>query len=219
MPGRFNPPPTKRGYDVFECISAIQKCCRRSDVDQALYWATELFEAGFAAWLFKRLKTIVSEDIGPAAPGLAADVRALYENWKDEKANNGGYLYMAHAVVIVAMAPKCRVVDWVAHWHGSDFVPRREIPDEALDQHTQRGRKMKRGVRHFVEEGSKLINYDGPDIYELEQHYLALAERKWAKDSTLTPNPFVDSTVQEQLPVGDNNAGDGSGVSTHRISG
>jgi replication-associated recombination protein RarA len=32
------------------------------------------------------------------------------------------------------------------------------IPDYAQDMHTQEGKKMKRGIDHFYQEGAKLVN-------------------------------------------------------------
>jgi replication-associated recombination protein RarA len=152
-------PPTQNGYDTNEVVSALQKAVRRSNPDAAIYWAVELTRSGYGAWCWKRLRTIASEDIGPAAPGLAADIRALYENWKQEqksedKDNKAGVLYLIHACMALCLAPKNRAVDWAA-W-AYDRMPRLEIPDEALDQHTMRGKRMGRGSEHFIEEASKL---------------------------------------------------------------
>lgn len=213
MPGFYNPPPTKRGYDVRECVSALQKAVRRSNPDDALYWATELFESGHAAWMWKRLKTITSEDIGPAAPGLAADVRALYENWKDEKQNGGGYLYMSHAVIAMCAAPKCRVADWAAHYHGSDVVVRRDIPDEALDKHTARGRKLGRGMQHFVTEASKLIQPDWT-VPSFDEYLQSMVAKRDA--GSLQPNPFQPTPTA--AAVGDAEA-DGNPVGVHQLPG
>ena len=42
----------------------------------------------------------------------------------------------------------------------SRSMPRPEIPDYALDKHTQRGNTMGRGIQHFLTEGCKLENED-----------------------------------------------------------
>ena len=50
-----------------------------------------------------------------------------------------------------------------------DFAP--EIPDWALDQHTLEGRRLKRGLTHFREEGARLIpEPTEPDLY-IEEAY------------------------------------------------
>jgi len=197
------PPPTRQGYDAKEVVSALQKSIRRSDVDAALFWASELFESGYAPWMWKRLRTITSEDIGPAAPGLAADVRALYENWKDEKANGGGYLYMSHAVIAMCAAPKCRAADWVAHCYASGQVPRREIPDEALDKHTQRGRQMGRGTDHFYDEASRLVQ-PTQTVAEVEALYRERAVRLRGRRRT-----SANGGTQVEPAQNDHNLGSG----------
>ncbi|HMS73404.1 MAG TPA: hypothetical protein PKB03_10260 [Baekduia sp.] len=182
-------PPTRRGYDPPEVVSALQKAVRRSDTDAALYWSIELALSGYGNWCWKRIRTICSEDIGPAVPGLAADVRALYENWKEEQGKGDGILYVIHAVIMLAEAPKCRVTDWVAHYHCSDRVERREIPDEALDKHTRRGKQMGRGIEHFIDESSRLVQPTSHRAtYEREQR--ELVQRMCANDPTLPTNPI-----------------------------
>jgi len=87
-------PPSIRGYDMFEVVSAYQKAIRRSDVDAAIYWGAEAHRSGFAAWIWKRLRIIVSEDCGPAAPGLPADVHALYSTAKDLGLKDSGLMFV-----------------------------------------------------------------------------------------------------------------------------
>lgn len=167
-------PPTRRGYDAFEVVSSLQKAIRRSQVQEAVYWAFELQQSGMANWCWKRLRVIVSEDIGQAAPGLAADVRALYENWRQD--NKGeidtmANLYLAHAVIACALAPKSRLVDWCLTWNNSDWTERLEVPPEALDGHTRRGKQIGQGhTAFFMEEATKLIDFDG-DTEELSEDY------------------------------------------------
>lgn len=45
------------------------------------------------------------------------------------------------------------------------------VPDYALDKHTGKGRNMDRGMKHFIEEGSKINNED-KDYKELSDWYL-----------------------------------------------
>lgn len=194
-------PPTSRGYDLREVVSALQKAIRRSEPDNALYWATEMARSGYGNWCWKRLRIICSEDIGPACPGLAADVRALYENWVEAKdaakrehrpAGTPGeeYLFLYHAVLAMCAAPKCRIVDWAIWYHQSDHVTRHEIPDEALDKHTLRGKNKGRGMTHFIEESSRLID-PGWNMRELEDSYLAVTIAINNKDPELPHHPFA----------------------------
>jgi len=195
-----NFPPTLRNYDVRLVVSALQKTIRRSDVDGALYWAYELDKSGFGNWAWKRLRVICSEDIGPEVPGLASDVRALYENWRQaDKKDGSKVLYLTHAVIALANAPKSRVVDWAVWYHNSDNVERREIPDVAVDKHTMQGRRMGRGNQHFLDEGTILIDpkeavFDGDAserLAHLEAEYRALAAAGMQSDNTLPDNPWL----------------------------
>lgn len=163
-------PPTRRGHETHEAISATQKAIRRSDPDAALYWALELAQSGFAPWCWKRLRIIAVEDCSPEAVGLVADVAALHEMWKADRGD--GLLFLARAVISLAIAPKSRVVDWGLLHHSSQRAERREVPDEALDKHTLRGKKMGRGLEHFIDEASRLEPFTG-DLADLEVQYRA----------------------------------------------
>ncbi|XHX80835.1 MAG: hypothetical protein RBJ76_13150 [Stenomitos frigidus ULC029] len=153
---------TTSGYDLYEVISAFQKAIRRGEEYNALYWASEIDKSNFSGFLWNRIKIIAVEDIGLAAPGLVADINALFEWWtqwkKDKKESEG--IFIVQAVCLLARAPKSRMTDHAVclFWQDRATLPRLEIPDEALDKHTRRGKSMKRGFDHFVEEASKLNN-------------------------------------------------------------
>jgi replication-associated recombination protein RarA len=149
------------GYNVAEVASAMQKCIRRGLERDALFWATELDRSNFGEYVFKRLRIIASEDVGMADPEAALIVRALYENWRDQRKRDDTKhaperLFLVHAVVYLVRAPKSRGVDeaLVVFYEGQR--PKREIPDFALDKHTGRGRAKKRGWKHWWEEGCVL---------------------------------------------------------------
>lgn len=152
---------TPGGYKCGEVASALQKCIRRGLEEDALFWATELDLAGFGEYVWKRLRIITSEDVGLAVPGLAAEIRGLYENWLDQRKKKDVQhgperLFLVHAVLILARAPKSRLVDHalIVMYEGNRGG--REIPDFALDRHTARGRQRRRGWRHFWAEGARL---------------------------------------------------------------
>jgi replication-associated recombination protein RarA len=158
-------------YPVDEVSSALQKSIRRGLEEDALYWCAEFYKAR-PHGIWKRLRVIASEDIGIASPSAALTVRALYENWianEDE-----GQLYVVHAVLLLVHAKKSRLVD---HATIAAFGPRengyktllakREVPDYAVDKHTERGRKLGRGFKHFFDDGAQLGNRaDTSDPYE-----------------------------------------------------
>ena len=55
-------------------MSAVQKCIRRGNEMEAMYWAVEMFESGFDEWLWKRLRIIASEDVGLAEEHVVCTV-------------------------------------------------------------------------------------------------------------------------------------------------
>lgn len=206
MTDRQGPPPTRRGYEAFDCVSALQKAIRRSDLDGALYWSFELANSGYGAWCWKRLRIIAVEDVSSEATGLAADLAALSEQSK------GDLMFLARAVIALVIAPKSRLASLVTIVHASGHVPRREIPDEALDMHTRRGKQMGRGVPHFLAEAGRLEPWTG-DLDEIEAEYRDLWRRASEHDPTLPSNPWaprngaglIDETAEEpgQLSLGD----------------
>ena len=137
---------TRGGYPVDEVSSALQKSIRRGLEEDALYWCAEFYKAR-PNGIWKRLRIIASEDIGIASPSAALTVRALYENWKANE--DEGELYVIHAVLVLVHAKKSRLVD---HATIAAFGPRenghktlfakRDVPDYAVDKHTERGRKL-----------------------------------------------------------------------------
>jgi replication-associated recombination protein RarA len=160
---------TVGGYKCEEVSSAMQKCIRRGLEEDALFWATELDLTGFGEYVWKRLKIIASEDVGLEEGSLRAVLmRALYENWLEQRKKADTKhaperLFLVHAVLALSRSYKSRVVDnaLIVFYEGARA--KREIPDFALDRHTQRGRRLKRGWEHFFTEGvgDKMI----PDIY------------------------------------------------------
>ena len=162
---------TTNGYHFSEVASALQKSIRRGIEEEALYWGTELDKSGYGEYVWKRMRIIVSEDIGLAEPILPAIIWSLYQMWvaqrkkKDEK-HHPERLFLIHGILLLVRAKKSRIVDHATVIYYSGNLPHLEIPDYALDKHTMRGRRMKRGFEHFFTEGIKLENEaDLPDPY------------------------------------------------------
>lgn len=156
---------TKKGYDLMEVASALQKSIRRGEEDCALYFTVELYESNFDEYLWKRLRIIASEDVGLAEPLMPATIQALYQSYQDQKKKKDEKhrperLYLIHAVLLLCRAKKSRLVDWtlIHYWntHEQRDLP---IPDYAFDKHNAKGRAMGRGDSHFFEEGSALSNH------------------------------------------------------------
>jgi len=171
---------TEGGYLNSECTSAMQKCIRRGLEEEALFWATELDLAGYGAYVWKRLQIIASEDIGLADANVCVQVRALYDDWVEqrknapkERRNVTGRIFLVHAILICARAKKSRIVDTALITMYEGERPKREIPDFALDMYTAKGRSAMRGVNHFFKVGAAIKN---PERSLLPDPYL---KRAW----------------------------------------
>lgn len=168
MSDRQGPPPTRRGLDAFECVSAVQKMIRRGQEEDAIWFALELDQSGYSAWIWRRLKIVASEDVGIAEPLAALTVRALYENWLDERQRDKraqGGLFLVHAVIVLSRAKKSRIADSAFVALG-EHAPPREIPDVALDVHTRAGQRMGRRWRFFFEESGLLADPETGELTE-----------------------------------------------------
>jgi replication-associated recombination protein RarA len=194
---------TTQGYDFFEVSSAFQKSVRRGLEEDTMYWGIELYNSGYDAYAWKRMLIMVSEDIGLAAPGLAAEVKALYDIYeqlkKKKEKSEPQRLQFTHALLLLVRAAKSRYVDMAIFTYWRDNrTTRKEIPDWALDMHTRRGIKMGRrgykGLQHFYEEGGRIVGLP-EHMAEAEQ---AMFERCWQAEVDETKNP-KPKTEQVQL--------------------
>ena len=149
---------TPGGYPFGEVVSSLQKRIRAGDPREAAYWAVEIEACGGKErkYLWNRLKVIVSEDIGPTKEGndLAVLIATLADNYHDawSRRNDSYRLFLMHGMIAMCAASKTRICDDMAVcvYQQSE---RYEIPDNALDKHTARGRRMGRGVDHWLNEG------------------------------------------------------------------
>lgn len=170
---------TEQGYSLFEVASAFQKSVRRGLEDEAMYWAVELFNSHFDEYLWKRIRIISSEDVGLAEPNVAANIHALYQNYKEQKKKKDENhqperLFLTHAVIMLCRAKKSRVIDHVLlHFWNTHYSEKREIPAFAYDKHTQKGRSAGFGWKHFFEESTRLENVAG---VEGEEKYKKMAQ-------------------------------------------
>jgi replication-associated recombination protein RarA len=170
-------PVTPKGYDLHEVLSALQKEIRRGKEQEAVYWAVELDSFNYKT-LWNRLRVIASEDVGLADPTASLIIDVLEKQYYDavDHKKDSSRLFLVHAVLYLARAPKSRMVDNLLAIVYND-ERELEIPDYALDMHTIRGRKMGRGLKHFFAEGAKLENQAFEDQYE-KQAFEALKNKK-----------------------------------------
>jgi replication-associated recombination protein RarA len=173
---------------VDECVSALQKAIRRGELEHACWWAAELDRSGHGALAWSRLETICSEDVGPALPHGPAVVEALRQQWdrakKRRNANRPERLPLMHAVLLLAGAPKTRIVDhaaWASYGHDDRLF---DVPDWALDMFTARGKRMGRGADHWETSSALLVNEaDLPDPFV--DGYLAADKAAWDRQGTV----------------------------------
>jgi replication-associated recombination protein RarA len=154
---------TKRRYPFDEVASAFIKTLRRGLESEAAWWAWELLDSGMGNYVFKRLATLAVEDVGMSNPNLIVQVNALWQAWLQIKKSAQGEPdrdLVAMGVLLCCRSSKGHEVDDLKNclWYRLQLDPdyRPEIPDYALDCHTQRGRKMGRGDQHWYEEARKL---------------------------------------------------------------
>ena len=123
------PWPTVGGYDFYEVLSALQKSIRRGLEEDALFWGTELYLSDYADHAWNRLLVISSEDVGLAADSASLYVKNLHDLYSNNKKSGEARLYFTHATLLLARAPKSRVVDHatIASFEGPR--EKRALPD------------------------------------------------------------------------------------------
>lgn len=117
-------------YDIV--VSWLQKAIRRGLCQQAWYCAYHIAELGkkiFRSHLLNRLIIILSEDIGPAEPGLAVKIEELYTEAKslEPVPDKDGTFHdedeligrmkrvILEMVYLLCKAKKSRITDWLIH--------------------------------------------------------------------------------------------------------
>ena len=153
---------TRNGYAGDEVISALQKSIRRGLEEQACMFAYEMYISSpqLEEKLWRRLLTISVEDIGMGDPNAAILVNSLYQMSRAFDYSDGDRpMYFIHAIRYLCQCEKDRSSDLLKNICIKSFAMGRfpEIPDYALDKHTQRGQAMGRDSFHFLNEASRVI--------------------------------------------------------------
>ena len=171
---------TTRGYLLSEVVSALQKAIRRADVRLAGYWAIEMFESNFREYLWRRLLTISAEDCWGV---ITHEVEALYRGWQmiDKQKPGGGRIFASKAVILLAMARKCRDADHLTNLMydlsavddallDADLEEARKhpeaIPEYAFDCHTGKGRKAGKTKTEFFKEEQAALEPRAPGLFD-----------------------------------------------------
>jgi replication-associated recombination protein RarA len=154
---------TVNGFAVDELRSVLQKSIRRGRVEEAALAAYELFLNGpeTEELLWRRLEIMASEDVGFGLTNAPAIIEALYAQATRMLDRGDRWIYCAHAVRLLAMAPKDSMSMELAGWTRA-VVERGErqpvVEDDMLDMHTRRGVEMGRDLAHWWNQGARLHN-------------------------------------------------------------
>jgi replication-associated recombination protein RarA len=164
---------TRHGLAADEVISALQKEIRRGQTENAALLAYEMLITSEAleAKLWQRLQVISVEDVGYGQVEAPILIQALFEMHQHFPRPQGDrYLFALHAVRYLCGCRKDRSSDELLNWvrHAVEAEGQRPvIPDYAIDMHTEAGRRLGRGKRHFLEEGARVA----PELADREQVY------------------------------------------------
>jgi replication-associated recombination protein RarA len=170
---------TRNSINAMACVSAMQKCVRRGMEREAMEFAVELMHTSkaFHSMVCNRLEVICHEDLDIlAAPWIVPFVATSLAQSKERYSSKIGEarLMIGNCIRMMCRSPKSRAGCHFSAAIGlrsqlEGYVP--AVPDFALDQHRLEGRKLKRGLTHFREEGARLIpEPTEPDLY-IEEAY------------------------------------------------
>lgn len=153
---------TNRGYSLMEVVSAMQKAIRRGDARIAGYFAIELFESGYEAYMWRRLLIISAED---CADVITQEIKSLYDSYeiickknKNKDGRRPERVFAAKAVIILSKAIKSRDADHLCHL----VYAKKETDDERILSFIDEIRK---------EQGVKIPEYSF-DVHTLKGRYL-----------------------------------------------
>jgi len=109
--------------------------------------------------LWRRLEIIAAEDVGLGLLTAPALIEALYAQARRMLDRADRWIYCAHAVRLLATAPKDGMSMELAGWTRA-VVERGErkpvVEDYMLDLHTRRGAEMGRDMAHWWNQGARL---------------------------------------------------------------
>ena len=181
---------THHGFPADQVISAIQKEIRRGNTENAVLLAHEMVITSPALedYLWQRLMVISVEDVGfgePTAPVLINSLHQMLSAFSRSAPDRE--LFAVHAVRYLSGCRKDRSSDEMTLW-AKMATERGEvrpvIPDYALDMHTADGKKMGRGLRHFLEVGAAV----NPELPERDRTYRDRVMKMLdEKDGSATP--------------------------------
>ena len=166
-------------YFLDEVISALQKSIRRGEAKQAMYWARELMDNGFTAYMWRRLAVTAVEDCGYG--DSIAHVAACHylshlamKNVKTDAETNA----VASAILRMCEAIKSRAacdLDAAVEFDRKNGL-KLAMPPWALDMHTGSGKEAGKvgsdGITDFCMDG-RTLDREAPNKYR-KQLFTAL---------------------------------------------
>lgn len=169
---------TKKGYELPEVVSLLQKSIRRGDTSLAGWAALEMFDSGFYKYVWRRLLTISAED---CAGLITTEVKALYDSFMI--ANEGkkvvrSRIFISKAVIVMCRSVKCRDADHLQNYvYDKDLIDedeleatldeireqKPEIPEYVFDVHTKKGRIRGKNKKDFFLEEQACLDPKDPN--------------------------------------------------------
>lgn len=175
-----------RGFQCDELISALQKYIRRGDLEETLLVAREMYETSpeLEAHLWTRLLVISISDCNDGTFTQTLVVESLNRvGMRMQRGTGERWGFLVQAVRYLVSLPKDETTDEICMWsrHTMNKGLRGPvIPDYALDIHTEAGRKMGRGMTHFLGDGTVVANpYSGADPTFGERVREIVARGEW----------------------------------------
>lgn len=177
---------TAHGYPLDELRSALQKAIRRGQEEEAAWCAWQIQRFGWSAYLWRTLRLIASEDVGIADPMVAVQIDALANNAEigTQKFKNDMFMGLCEiqAIQVLCRANKswetthllCKMVARVKKIDRGEISPP-PLLKEAIDAHTQQGRRNGATKMDWYNEGDALYP-------RADNHHLNLDEAGNSKD-------------------------------------
>lgn len=191
---------TRNGIQGDLVISALQKSIRRGLAEEAVTFAYEMYITSpqFEEKLWRRLQAISVEDVGFGDLSAPVLINALNQMRQTFPYSDGDRpIFFVHAIRYLAAAKKDRTSDNLKNIVMTEFEygRRPEIPDFALDMHTEQGRAMGRDFKHFLAEGSRVEN-ELPVAQNYKARLLELLDRIEQEQPEKVDNAFIYNTWQ-----------------------
>ena len=185
---------TKNNYDLMEVRSGLQKTIRRGQLEESLYWAIELYESNFEAYLIYTLAVISSEDIGHYNPATYAAINSALTLWhsllterKKKKQRTELRPALGSIIVMMVTSKKTRISD--DSWMWMEIQRKNglwlDIPDVAFDEHTKKGKELGRSFRYWVKQSSKIYPKATAEDLGLQTDYSTEVNNYYMKNSPI----------------------------------